>query len=141
MRQKLSGVSKSKTFDVGVIQSLYDKGEFRKVMFRAQKAIKTQPDHVGLHALAGFSAQQLGEGGTAEAYLTKAAQLAQSEEVPIELPLGLTKVGRPSLAIPLFVAYLKTSPTHAAALNGLGRALLAMGEIESAIVRHLMLRI
>ncbi|MCP4205708.1 MAG: tetratricopeptide repeat protein [Shimia sp.] len=134
MQQKLSGVSKSKTFDVEVIQSLYDKGEFRKVMFRAQKAIKTQPDHVGLHALAGFSAQQLGEGGTAEAYLTKAAQLAQSEEVPIELPLGLTKVGRPSLAIPLFVAYLKTSPTHAAALNGLGRALLAMGEIESAIV-------
>jgi len=133
MRQKLSGVSTNKASDLGVIQSLYDKGEFRKVMFRAQKALKVQPDHVGLHALAGFSAQQLGDALAAESFLTKAAQLAQHEEAAIELPLGLTKVGRPALAVPLFVAFLKKAPTHAAALNGLGRALLAMGEVENAI--------
>ncbi len=134
MRQKLSGVSTNKASDLGVIQSLYDKGEFRKVMFRAQKALKLRPDHVGLHALVGFSAQQLGDAPAAESFLTTAAQLAQGEEVSIELPLGLTKVGRPALAVPLFVAFLKKAPTHAAALNGLGRALLSMGEVENAIV-------
>ncbi|MFY0662614.1 MAG: sulfotransferase [Shimia sp.] len=134
MPQKVQGVSKIASSDLGVIQSLYDKGEFRKVMFRAQKAIKAQPTHVGLHALAGFSAQQLGDAAIADSFLSKAAHLAQREEASLELPLGLTQVGRPALAVPLFVAFLKAAPRHAVALNGLGRALLAMGDVDNAIV-------
>ncbi len=52
-----------------VIQALFDKGEHRKVLYRAKKALKNRADHVGLHALAGFSAHQLGEGETADALL------------------------------------------------------------------------
>lgn len=64
-------------------------GRLRKVVLRAQKALKTHPGHVGLHALAGFSAQQLGDDRTAEALLSKAAQLAQTEgSASVELPLG-----------------------------------------------------
>ncbi|WP_294223927.1 tetratricopeptide repeat-containing sulfotransferase family protein [uncultured Shimia sp.] len=135
MRQTSPSVSKTQAADLGVIQSLYDKGEFRKVVFRAQKALKALPGHVGLHALAGFSAQQLGDDRTAEALLSKAAQLAQTEEnASVDLPLGLAQIGRHALAVPLFVACLKKTPTHAAALNGLGRSLLALGEVQNAIV-------
>ncbi|SMP18548.1 tetratricopeptide repeat-containing sulfotransferase family protein [Shimia sagamensis] len=135
MRQNSPNVSKTQAMDLGVIQSLYDKGEFRKVVFRAQKALKIRPGHVGLHALAGFSAQQLGDDGIAETLLFKAAQLAQEEgNTSLELPLGLVQAGRHALAVPLFVACLKETPEHAAALNGLGRSLLALGEVENAIV-------
>ncbi len=135
MPQKLSGVSKNKVSDLDVIQSLYDKGEFRKVMFHAQKAIKAQPGHVGLHALAGFSAQKLGESASADELLSKAVQLAEADDAaPLNLPQALAQVGRWSMALPLFVSYLKKNPTHAAALNGLGRCLLEMGDVDKAAI-------
>ena len=135
MPQKVSGVLKNKRSDLEVIQSLYDKGQFRKVMFRAKQAIKLQPDHVGLHALAGFSAQKLGEGASADELLTKAVRLAQTgDATSLNLPQALAQLGRWSMALPLFVSFLKKNPTHAQALNGAGCCLVGMGDVDKAIV-------
>ena len=134
MRQTSPSVSKTQAADLGVIQSLYDKGEFRKVVLRAQKALKTHPGHVGLHALAGFSAQQLGDDRTAEALLSKAAQLAQTEgSASVELPLGRANWA-PCAGCAALCGVPEKTPTYAAALNGLGRSLLALGEVQNAIV-------
>lgn len=135
MARKLSRISKGKAPDLGVIQSLYDRGQFRKAMFQAQNALKTLPESVGLHALAGFSAQKLGETAVADSLLTKAVELAGTvDEASLNLPQALAQIGRWSMALPMFVSFLKTNPTHAAALHGLGRCLLKTGEVDKAIV-------
>ena len=120
--------------DLSAIQAAYDRGAFRKALYRAKKVLTILPEHVALNALAGVSAKALGHVAEAEAFFGKAIA-SEGPGSAWQSPLGelLLEQERADAAIDCFAARLKQAGGDARACNGLGLALLATGQFQQAL--------
>lgn len=134
MLQASHSRSKRSASDLGYIQGLYDRGEYRKTLFQAQRALRSRREHIGLNTLAGFSALQLGEAASADHHLGQAVELTLTNgDTGTGLAQALMQTRRFQQAVALFAADLEKDATNATALNGLGVCLLETGAVDNAI--------
>ncbi|WP_137702571.1 tetratricopeptide repeat-containing sulfotransferase family protein [Marimonas lutisalis] len=133
-RQAALPVTRYRAPDLDGIKKLYDRGAWRKALYRAKQALRQMPDHAGLLALAGMAARKLGHWSEAEALLRRAVKAdAPGGDPARRLAALLLERDRPEEAVAWFSERLRTAPEDASACNGMGMALLATGRFPQAL--------